>query len=210
MAERDRQVAALLLKCKAVILEPNKPFTWASGWKSPIYCDNRVTLSYPEIRNFIKDSCVRVIQANFTEPAVIAGVATGAIAQGSLVADKMKLPLVYVRPSAKQHGRQNLIEGHLKEGQKVVVVEDLISTGGSSLKAVEALREAGAEVMGMVAIFSYGFELAAANFRKAEVELQTLTTYQVLIDTALDSGYIQKEQVEMLEKWKESPDQWVG
>lgn len=210
MAERDRHVAALLLKCRAVILEPDKPFTWASGWKSPIYCDNRVTLSYQEIRNFIKESFVREIQANFGEPELIAGVATGAIAQGALVADRMNLPFVYVRPSAKQHGRQNLIEGHLREGQKVVVVEDLISTGGSSLKAVEALREAGAEVMGMVAIFSYGFELAAANFREAEVKLHTLTNYQLLIETALDSGYIKKDQLLMLEEWRKSPDRWVG
>ncbi|RLD57814.1 MAG: orotate phosphoribosyltransferase, partial [Bacteroidetes bacterium] len=166
MADIDRHVAGLLLQCKAVILEPTKPFTWASGWQSPIYCDNRITLSYPEIRDFIKEAFKTSIENKFETPDLIAGVATGAIAQGALVADAMDLPMVYVRPSAKGHGRQNLIEGRLSAGQKVVVVEDLISTGGSSLKAVEALREAGAEVLGMVAIFSYGFELAVDNFLK--------------------------------------------
>ena len=183
MADIDRHVAALLLQCKAVILEPTTPFTWASGWLSPIYCDNRLTLSYPDIRNFIKEAFRTSIRDHFEIPDLIAGVATGAIAQGALVADIMDLPFVYVRPSAKGHGLQNLIEGSLKAGQKVVVVEDLISTGGSSLKAVEALREAGAEVLGMVAIFSYGFELAAENFRKAGVTLHTLTSYHILVQT---------------------------
>jgi len=199
MAEIDRHIAGLLLRSKAVILEPANPFTWASGWQSPIYCDNRITLSYPDIRNFIKEAFRTSISEHFEIPDLIAGVATGAIAQGALVADIMDLPFVYVRPSAKGHGRQNLIEGRLKAGQKVVVVEDLISTGGSSLKAVEALREAGAEVLGMVAIFSYGFELAAENFRKAGVELHTLTSYHILIETALSTAYIQKDQVEIKE-----------
>jgi len=210
MADIDRQVAALLLQSKAIILEPAKPFTWASGWRSPIYCDNRVTLSFPEIRDFIKEAFRTSILDNFNFPDLIAGVATGAIAQGALVADVMDLPMVYVRPSAKEHGRQNLIEGRLSPGQKVVVVEDLISTGGSSLKAVEALREAGAEVLGMVAIFSYGFELAADNFKKAEVALHTLTNYHVLIETALNSGAIQQDQVEMLQEWRKDPSQWRG
>jgi len=210
MAEIDQHVAALLLKSKAVILEPSNPFTWASGWKSPIYCDNRITLSYPEIRNYIRDAFRSTILSNFGSPDLIAGVATGAIAQGALVADIMDLPFVYVRPSAKGHGRQNLIEGRLQAGQKVVVVEDLISTGGSSLKAVEALREAGAEVLGMVAIFSYGFELAAENFRKAEVELHTLTNYHILLETALSTAYIQQDQVEMLQQWRKAPAQWRG
>ena len=210
MADIDRQVAALLLQSKAIILEPAKPFTWASGWRSPIYCDNRVTLSFPEIRNFIKEAFRTSILDNFNFPDLIAGVATGAIAQGALVADVMDLPMVYVRPSAKEHGRQNLIEGRLSPGQKVVVVEDLISTGGSSLKAVEALREAGAEVLGMVAIFSYGFELAADNFKKAGVALHTLTNYHVLIETALNSGAIQQDQVEMLQQWRKDPSQWRG
>ena len=210
MAEIDQDVAGLLLKSKAVILEPAKPFTWASGWQSPIYCDNRVTLSYPEIRDYIKEAFRTSILQYFSTPDLIAGVATGAIAQGALVADLMSLPFVYVRPSAKGHGRQNLIEGRLQAGQKVVVVEDLISTGGSSLKAVEALREAGAEVLGMVAIFSYGFELAAENFRKAGVTLQTLTNYHILVESALESGAIQQDQVEMLKQWREDPAQWKG
>ena len=210
MANTDRQVAALLLECKAVILQPENPFTWASGWQSPIYCDNRITLSYPEIREHIKEAFRASILKNFSSPDLIAGVATGAIAQGALVADAMSLPMVYVRPSAKGHGRQNLIEGRLEAGQKVVVVEDLISTGGSSLKAVEALREAGAEVMGMVAIFSYGFELAADNFLKAGVELHTLTNYHILIEAALDSGAVQEDQLEMLQDWRKDPSSWKG
>lgn len=208
MAEIDRQIAKLLLTSKAVILEPEKPFTWASGWQSPIYCDNRVTLSYPEIRDYIKEAFKTSIENHFEGPDLIAGVATGAIAQGALVADLMDLPFVYVRPSAKGHGRQNLIEGRMHKGQKVVVVEDLISTGGSSLKAVEALREAGAEVLGMVAIFSYGFELAAENFRKAGVDLVTLTNYHILIESALEAGSVQQDQLELLKRWREDPSQW--
>ena len=210
MAEIEQDVAGLLLKSKAVILEPEKPFTWASGWQSPIYCDNRVTLSYPEIRDYIKEAFKTSIENHFEAPDLIAGVATGAIAQGALVADLMNLPFVYVRPSAKGHGRQNLIEGRLHAGQKVVVVEDLISTGGSSLKAVEALREAGAEVLGIVAIFSYGFELAAENFRKAGVTLHTLTNYHILIESALASGAIEAHQVELLQQWRKDPSTWSG
>ena len=210
MADIDQQVAALLLQSKAIILEPAKPFTWASGWQSPIYCDNRVTLSFPEVRDFIKEAFRTSIVKQFETPDLIAGVATGAIAQGALVADSMNLPFVYVRPSAKGHGRQNLIEGRLSPGQKVVVVEDLISTGGSSLKAVESLREAGAEVLGMVAIFSYGFELASENFRKAGVTLHTLTNYHILVESALKSGAIQQEQVEMLQEWRKDPEKWRG
>lgn len=208
MAEIDRHVAALLLDCKAVILEPENPFTWASGWKSPIYCDNRITLSFPEVRDYIKEAFRTSIEDHFEAPDLIAGVATGAIAQGALVADLMDLPFVYVRPSAKEHGRQNLIEGLFHAGQKVVVVEDLISTGGSSLKAVEALREAGANVLGMVAIFSYGFEVAARNFQKAGVELYTLTNYHVLIESALNSGTVQQDQVELLQQWRKDPSGW--
>lgn len=210
MADTDRHVAALLLECKAIILEPASPFTWASGWKSPIYCDNRITLSYPEVRNYIKEAFRSTIEEHFETPDLIAGVATGAIALGALVADVLDLPMVYVRPSAKEHGRQNLIEGRLKPGQKVVVVEDLISTGGSSLKAVGALREAGAEVLGMVAIFSYGFELAAENFKKQGVSLFTLTNYHILIEAALDSGAVQEDQLEMLQDWRKDPSTWKG
>lgn len=197
-----------MLQSKAVILEPDKPFTWASGWKSPIYCDNRVTLSFPHIRDEIKHTFIRTIKAHVPSPDVIAGVATGAIAQGVLVADEMDLPFVYVRPSAKNHGRQNLIEGRIEAGQSVVVVEDLISTGGSSLKAVEALREAGAVVKGMVAIFSYGFQVAEENFRHAGVDLLTLTDYHTLIEVALRSGDIREEQVELLKQWRADPAEW--
>lgn len=208
MAEINRKVAGLLLQSKAIILEPTKPFTWASGWHSPIYCDNRVTLSYPGIRKEIKEAFTRVIKEVYPSTDLVAGVATGAIAQGALVAEAMNLPFIYVRPSAKGHGRQNLIEGRLQPGQRVVVVEDLISTGGSSLKAVEALREAGAKVEGMVAIFSYGFQLAEDNFRQAGIELHTLTDYHTLIETALETGDIEEGQVALLKEWRKNPSQW--
>ena len=208
MANINRNVAGYLLQSKAIILEPAKPFTWASGWHSPIYCDNRITLSYPEIRDYIKKVFVQTIGENFPEPDVIAGVATGAIAQGALVADAMNLPFVYVRSAAKEHGRQNMVEGRISTGQKVVVVEDLVSTGGSSLKAVEALREAGAEVMGMVAIFSYGFKVADDNFRNAGIRLITLTDYHTLIQQAIESGAIRQEQVNLLQQWRKDPSTW--
>jgi len=210
MAELKRKVAHYLLQSKAIILDPANPFTWSSGWKSPIYCDNRVTLSYPEIRNFIRNAFTDIIRTEFPESEVIAGVATGAIAQGVLVADSLKLPFIYVRPSAKDHGRQNLIEGHLKPGQKVVVVEDLVSTGGSSLKAVEALREAGAEVLGMVAIFTYGFPLAVTNFKKADLRLITLSDYPSLLSEALNTDYIAKDKLDLLEAWRTHPESWQG
>ncbi len=203
-----RKVAGYLLQSKAIILEPTKPFIWTSGWHSPIYCDNRVTLSYPEIRTTIRRIFVQTIANHFPTPDVIAGVATGAIAQGALVADEMNLPFVYVRSSAKGHGRRNMLEGRLTAGQKVVVVEDLVSTGGSSLNAVETLREAGAEVTGMVAIFSYGFQVAADNFRDADMELVTLTDYHTLIQTAIELGDIQQEQVELLKQWRKDPVNW--
>jgi orotate phosphoribosyltransferase len=208
MAEIHREVAGYLLQSKAIILEPTKPFTWASGWQSPIYCDNRVTLSYPEIRDHIRQAFVQTIVARFSTPDVIAGVATGAIAMGALVADRMNLPFVYVRSSAKEHGRKNMVEGRITPGQKVVVVEDLVSTGGSSLKAVETLREAGADVIGMAAIFSYGFRVAIDNFHKAGLELITLTDYHTLIQVALESGHVTQEQVKMLQKWREDPSTW--
>lgn len=208
MSEIKKKTASHLLQSKAIILEPTKPFTWASGWQSPIYCDNRITLSYPGTRNFIKKAFVSTIQERFGHPDLIAGVATGAIAQGALVADLMALPFIYVRASAKGHGRQNLIEGRMEAGQKVVVVEDLVSTGGSSLKAVEAIREAGGEVMGMVAIFTYGFPEAEEAFRKAGVSLHTLGDYHTLIDMALESGFIENSQVDMLTRWRENPSDW--
>ncbi|MCK4751035.1 MAG: orotate phosphoribosyltransferase, partial [Bacteroidales bacterium] len=195
---------------KAIILEPTKPFTWASGWLSPIYCDNRITLSFPEIRNYIKEAFQKTIVDHFGNPDLIAGVATGAIAQGVLVADKMDLPFVYIRSSAKEHGRKNLVEGRMTPGQKVVVIEDLISTGGSSLKAVDAIREAGGEVTGMVAIFSYGFPVAQEAFNKAGVQLVTLSDYHTLIQMALETNYIKNEQVTLLQQWREDPSAWRG
>ena len=208
MTEIERLTAVHLLESKAVILQPTDPFTWASGWKSPIYCDNRVTLSYPKVRDYIKEAFKQTILDQFGSPDLIAGVATGAIAQGALVADQMQLPMIYVRAAAKGHGRQNLIEGRLEPGQRVVVVEDLVSTGGSSLKAVEAIREAGAVVQGMVAIFTYGFPVAAEAFKEAGVKLFTLSNYNVLIDIALETGYIRESQVEVLAKWREEPSAW--
>ncbi len=198
------------MQIKAIKLEPANPFTWASGWKSPIYCDNRKTLSYPVIRDFITNEFVRIINEKFPETQVIAGVATGAIAQGALVAHKLNLPFVYVRSNPKQHGLENLIEGVTNPGEKVVVVEDLISTGGSSLKAVEALRKAEMEMQGMVAIFTYGFPVAEENFKRAGCTLYTLGSYTVLIDQALKKGYIQEEEIQTLKKWRENPGNWNG
>lgn len=210
MPEIKRTTAAYLLKSKAVILEPAKPFIWASGWHSPIYCDNRVTLSFPEIRSFIKNAFRETVMEKFGKPDLIAGVATGAIAQGALVADLMNLPFIYVRSATKGHGRQNLVEGRLEKGQKVVVVEDLVSTGGSSLKAVEAIRETGGKVVGMVAIFTYGFPVSEEAFRNAGVELITLSDYDTLIEMALETGYIREEQVELLARWRKDPSGWTG
>jgi orotate phosphoribosyltransferase len=210
MADIMRKTAGYLLQSKAIILEPSNPFTWASGWRSPIYCDNRLTLSYPEIRDFIKGAFRDLILEHFGKPGLIAGVATGAIAHGALVADLMDLPFVYVRTSAKGHGRMNQVEGRLEPGQLVVVVEDLVSTGSSSLKAVEAIREAGAEVMGMVAIFTYGFEMAAKAFEDTGVKLFTLCDYPALLDQAVRSGTIGDAQLGILEQWREDPSSWKG
>lgn len=200
------QVAAHLLSIKAVKLEPNHPFTWASGWKSPIYCDNRKTLSYPVVRTYIRDQFVQLIKSKYPQVELIAGVATGAIAQGALVAQELGLPFVYVRSAAKNHGLENLIEGEFKAGQKVVVVEDLISTGGSSLQAVEALRNAGCEVLGMVAIFTYGFQKAVDNFVHANCVLDSLSDYNALIDLAQKTGYVKEEEVSKLKEWRLSPE----
>jgi orotate phosphoribosyltransferase len=206
MNNTTEQVAAYLLQIRAIELEPTRSFTWASGWKSPIYCDNRKTLSYPEVRTYIRDRFARLIRDNYPEVEVIAGVATGAIAQGALVAQELGLPFVYVRSSAKGHGLENLIEGECQAGQRVVVVEDLISTGGSSLQAVEALRGAGCEVLGMVAIFTYGFRKAAENFAKARCALDTLSDYNAMIEMAARTGYILPEEVERLQNWRLSPE----
>ena len=199
-----------LLKVKAIKLQPTNPFTWASGWKSPFYCDNRKTLSYPALRNFVKLEIARLIQEQFGEVDAIAGVATGAIPQGALVADALNLPFVYVRSTPKDHGLENLIEGELKPGTKVVVVEDLISTGGSSLKAVEAIRNYGCEVVGMVASYTYGFDVAEKAFKDANVELVTLTNYEAVVAQALATGYIKEEDVELLNQWRKAPSEWQG
>lgn len=200
------KVASYLLEIKAIKLEPAHPFTWASGWKSPIYCDNRKTLSYPEVRTYIREQFAEVIREKYPQADVIAGVATGAIAQGVLVAQELGLPFIYVRSAAKGHGLENLVEGEYKAGQKVVVIEDLISTGGSSLQAVEALKNAGCEVLGMVAIFTYGFKKAEDNFKVAACELTTLGNYNAMIDLAVKTGYVKQEQVEKLKEWRLSPE----
>lgn len=202
------KVAQFLLQIKAIKLQPENPFTWASGWKSPIYCDNRKTLSYPQIRTYIRQQFVETINEHFAKPDVIAGVATGGIAQGALVAQDMGLPFVYVRSEAKKHGMTNMIEGDVESGQNVVVIEDLISTGGSSLKAVSALREKGCNVKGMVAIFTYGFAEAEENFKKAKCKLQTLSNYNILVETALAKGYINESDVENLKEWRKNPADW--
>jgi orotate phosphoribosyltransferase len=206
--ESALKIAEFLLQVKAIKLQPQNPYTWASGWKSPIYCDNRVTLSYPGVRTYIRQEFVNAIMENFGKPDVIAGVATGGIAQGALVAQEMGLPFVYVRSEAKKHGLTNMIEGVVEAGQSVVVIEDLISTGGSSLKAVEALREAGCEVKGMAAIFTYGFKTATDNFKKGKCKLVTLSNYDTMITQALQSNYITDNDLKSLQAWRENPAEW--
>jgi orotate phosphoribosyltransferase len=203
-----KKTAELLLQINAIKLNPKNPFTWASGWKSPIYCDNRITLSFPPIRNYIREEFSKHIEKEFGKPDVIAGVATGAIGIGVLVAEYMGLPFVYVRPEPKKHGRQNQIEGFLQKGQNVVVVEDLISTGNSSLMAVEALRAAGANVKGMVAIFTYGFDVSIENFKNANVNLHTLGNYTTLLELAVSKQYITEAEQETLKEWSKNPSTW--
>ncbi len=200
--------AAKLLEVKAIKLQPNDPFTWASGWKSPFYCDNRQTLSFAGLRSFVKIELCRLILENFPEVEAIAGVATGAIAQGALVADSLSLPFAYVRSKPKDHGMENLIEGKLEPGAKVVVVEDLISTGGSSLKAVQALRASGVEVIGMVASYTYGFPVAIQAFEEANVTLKTLTNYEAVVAEALRIGYITEKDTPLLHEWRKDPAHW--
>jgi len=204
-----RLLAEKLLKINALKLQPANPFVWASGWNSPIYTDNRRTLSYPDVRTFIKVELARLVLENFSDADVIAGVATGAIAQGALVADMLNLPYVYIRSTPKDHGLENLIEGNLRQGQKVVVIEDLVSTGKSSLKAVEAVRNAGGEVIGMAALFTYGFNVAEENFEKAGVRLLTLSDYNAIIEVALETKYITEGEVETLQRWRRDPATWV-
>lgn len=208
MSQVESKVAEKLLSIHAVKVQPQNPFTWASGWKSPIYCDNRKTLSYPEIRTLIKNGLAEIVREKYADADVIAGVATGAIAQGALVAEMLGKPFVYVRSSPKDHGLENLIEGDLKAGQKVVVIEDLISTGGSSLKAVGALRNAQADVLGMVAIFTYGFPVASEKFAEAKVELTTLSNYNAVLEHLLDTKQIGASEMETLKKWREAPEVW--
>lgn len=206
--ESELKVAEFLLQIKAVRLTPSTPITWASGWKSPIYCDNRKTLSYPQIRTYIRQQFVEVITEQFGKPDVIAGVATGGIAMGALVAQDLGIPFVYVRSSAKAHGLTNQIEGVLETGQSVVVLEDLVSTGNSSLNAVKALKEAGASIKGMAAIFTYGFDIAEENFKETNCKLATLTNYDSLLQQALNTRFVKDEEIEALKEWRKSPSTW--
>ena len=206
--ETAKKTAELLLQINAIKLQPKNPFTWVSGWKSPIYCDNRIVLSYPSIRNYAREQIGKFIEKEYGKPDVIAGVATGAIGIGVLVAEYLGLPFIYVRPEAKKHGRKNQIEGYVESGQNVVVVEDLISTGKSSLNAVKALREANLNVKGMVALFTYGFKIAEDNFKKNEVTLHTLSSYSNLLEQALETHYISETELKTLSTWNENPSKW--
>lgn len=208
--DTGKKTAEFLLQIKAIKLQPGNPFIWASGWNSPIYCDNRITLSHHITRTYIREQLADAIEKHFGKPDVIAGVATGAIAHGILVAQEMGLPFVYVRPEAKNHGRKNQIEGYIESGQNVVVIEDLISTGASSLKAVKTLRDKGCNVLGMAAIFTYGFDLSYENFKKAKCELITLSSYTELIEQAMERGYVSDAEITALKKWRESPETWQG
>lgn len=208
MKRVQKITAEKLLKVKAIKLQPSNPFTWASGWKSPIYCDNRKLMSYPQIRNFLKVEFARIILEKYPQTDAIAGVATGAIAPGALVADVLGLPFVYIRSSPKDHGMENLIEGDLKPKQKVVVIEDLVSTGGSSLKAVEAIRSNGSDVLGMIAIFTYGFQHSVDAMHEARVELTTLCNYDVILDEALATDYIDESELKTLQDWRKDPENW--
>ncbi len=203
-----KKTAEVLLQVNAIKLSPKEPFTWASGWKSPIYCDNRIILSFPPIRNYVRETMAKHIERQYGKPDAIAGVATGAIGIGMLVAEYLNLPFIYVRPDAKGHGRKNQIEGFIEKGQNVVVVEDLISTGKSSLNAVKALRDGGINVKGMVAIFTYGFDISKENFEKENVALQTLGNYESLLEQALQTNYIAKSEVELLSEWNSNPSEW--
>jgi orotate phosphoribosyltransferase len=203
-----KKTAEFLLQIKAIKLNPSEPFNWASGWKSPIYCDNRITLSFPSVRNFLKEEIAKLVEQKHGKPDVIAGVATGAIAIGVLVAQELGVPFVYVRPEAKKHGRKNQIEGYIEKGQNVVVIEDLISTGKSSLLAVDALKEVDVNIKGMVAIFTYGFEIADNNFKENNVELTTLSSYEYLLEQALDSNYISDKELNTLQDWRKNPSEW--
>jgi orotate phosphoribosyltransferase len=211
MAPKDEtahNIAEFLLQIKAIKLQPSQPFTWASGWKSPIYCDNRISLSHPKVRTYIRQALAKLIEEKFGKPEVIAGVATAAIAQGALVAEAMGLPFVYVRSSPKDHGRENLIEGEVLPKQSVVVIEDLVSTGKSSLQAVHALRESGCEVKGMVSIFTYGLKTATENFKKEKCRLYSLCNYDVLVEKAVATNYVTEKELKTLKSWRDAPESW--
>ncbi len=206
--QREQRIAEKLLQCKAVKLQPDNPFTWASGWKSPIYCDNRKTLSYPNVRDFVKSELSNMVFTEFPEAEVIAGVATAGIPHGALVADLLKMPFVYVRSKPKAHGMGNQIEGHLEEGKKVLVIEDLISTGKSSMEAIVALREAGAQIEGLCSVFSYGFDISKTLFEKENIPVQSLSNYNALLDVALEQKVIEPKDMEVLQTWRENPSTW--
>ncbi len=209
MQDNSLAVTKQLLKINTIKIQPKNPFTWASGWKSPIYCDNRKVLSYPEARTLVAQSFAELVRKKYPQAEVIAGVATGAIAHGVLVAELLGLPFIYVRSAPKGHGLENMIEGDLKAGQKVVIIEDLVSTGMSSLKAAEAVRESGkADVLGMLAIFTYGFPVATEAFAEANIELETLSNYQLLIEHAVETGVVEKDQLDSLQSWRENPSEW--
>lgn len=206
--EISKETASLLLEINAIKLQPEQYFTWASGWFSPIYCDNRIMLSYPKVRNYVKVQMAEKILSLYGKPDVIAGVATGAIGIGMLVADVLDVPFVYVRPEPKKHGRQNQIEGYIEPNQKVVIVEDLISTGKSSLMAVDALRNAQVDILGMIAVFTYGFDVAKNNFEQANISLQTLSNYNDLIEEAIEKNYVKQNDLETLNAWRQNPSVW--
>ena len=203
-----KKTAELLLQIKAIKLQPNDPFAWASGWESPIYCDNRTTLSFPKIRTYLRQELAKIVICKYGKPDVIAGVATGAIAIGALVAEELGVPFIYVRPEAKKHGRQNQVEGFLESGSEVVVIEDLISTGKSSLNAIKALKKENVTVKGMVAIFTYGFAIADENFKTDNIELTTLSDYNALLEQANDTNYISEKELKTLQSWRENPSEW--
>jgi orotate phosphoribosyltransferase len=203
-----KKTAELLLQIKAIKLSPKKPFKWASGWNSPIYCDNRIILSHPKIRIFVREQMVKQIEKLYGKPDMIAGVATGAIGIGMLVADLMNLPFIYIRPSSKKHGRKNQIEGQFSRSQKVVVIEDLISTGNSSLMAIEALRSEDLQLKGMLSIFTYGFEISYKNFEKRDVDFHSLSSYDFLLEQALEINYISNNEFKILKEWKKNPSEW--
>lgn len=208
MSVSEKQIANLLLQIKAIKINVAKPFQWASGWKSPIYCDNRKTLSYPKIRNIIKEQFIELINNKFDNVEAIAGIATGSIAIGAIIADALNLPFLYIRSNQKDHGLQNLVEGEIVPHQRIVIVEDLVSTGGSSLKAAKTLKDISCDVIGMIAIFTYDFKITENRFNEAGCRLYTLCNYDNLINRAIETGYINSEEIELIRQWHENPEGW--